>query len=103
MKVYKFIEEIEKLPQNNPISTFEHSNEIISFLKEQWSGLFQRFLQQQSRISENIVIENINATATTLNQLVNFLTEERKNSDNTIKEILFSNHPIFVKLKNLTN
>lgn len=103
IKVYKFIEELENLPQNNPISTFEHSNEIILFLKEQWSGLFQRFLQQQSRLSENKSLENINATAKTQNQLVNFLTEERKNSDNAIKEILLSNHPVFVKLKNITN
>lgn len=103
IKVYKFIEELENLPQNNPISTFEHSNEIISFLREQWAGLFQRFLQQQSRLSENKSIENINATAKTLNQLVNFLTEERKNSDHAIKEILLTNHPVFIKLKNVTN
>lgn len=103
IKVYKFIEELENLPQNNPISTFEHSNEIISFLKEQWSGLFQRFLQQQSRFSENKTLEHINATAKTLNQLVSFLTEERKNSDYAIKEILLTNHPVFIKLKNITN
>lgn len=103
IKIFKFIEETENLPQNNPISTFEHSNDIITFLKEQWSGLFQRFLQQQSRLTENKTLENINATAKTLNQLVNFLTEERKSSDHAIKEILLSNHPVFIKLKSLTN
>ncbi|EJW17215.1 hypothetical protein PAV_4c03180 [Paenibacillus alvei DSM 29] len=78
VKVYKFIEELENLPQNNPISTFEHSNEIVIFLKEQWSGLFQRFLQQQSRLSENKSLENINATAKTLNQLVNFFNGRKE-------------------------
>lgn len=102
-KVYSFIQELDKLPQNNPISTFEHSNEITSFLKEQWAGLFQRFLQQQSRQLEVKTIESINATAKTLNQLVNFLTDDRKNSDHAIKEILISNHPIFDELRSATN
>lgn len=101
-KIFNFIEEVEGLPNNNPISNFENSNEIIFFLREQWAGLFQRFLQQQSKQGETKAVENIHATAHTLNKLVNFLTEERKNSDSTIKEILLSNHPIFQKLREVT-
>lgn len=102
VKIFSFIEEIEGLSHNNPISPFENSQEIIFFLREQWAGLFQRLLQQQSKLGENKTLENINATAQTLNKLVNFLTEERKSSDSAIKEILLSNHPVFQRLKDYT-
>src|SRR5690606_34478915 len=103
VKIFAFIEEIEGLSHNNPISPFENSQEIIFFLREQWAGLFQRLLQQQAKLGEVKTLENINATAQTLNKLVNFLTEERKNSDTAIKEILLSNHPVFMSLKEVTN
>ncbi|MCR8659327.1 DUF4062 domain-containing protein [Paenibacillus endoradicis] len=103
VKIFSFIEEIEALSHNNPISPFENSQEIIFFLREQWAGLFQRLLQQQSKLGESKTLENINATTQTLNKLVNFLTEERKNSDTAIKEILLSNHPVFQRLRDVTN
>lgn len=37
-----------------------------------------------------------------LKELVGFLTEERRNKDDAIKEILLSNHPTFRRLKSLT-
>ena len=41
------------------------------------------------------------STAQTLNQLVTFLTKERRNSDQTIRDILISSHPAFQRLKTL--
>ncbi|MBT3337441.1 MAG: DUF4062 domain-containing protein [Anaerolineae bacterium] len=93
--VYKFIEEIYALPQNNPITPFATSSEIASFLKIQWAGLFQKFLQEQKRISELQVLDEMTGVASTLKELVTFLTEDRKNSDDAIKSIIFANHPAF--------
>ncbi|MBN1960724.1 MAG: hypothetical protein JW841_07235 [Deltaproteobacteria bacterium] len=44
----------------------------------------------------------MNETAQTLNQLVTFLTEERRNRDDAIKDILIFNHPAFRRLADLT-
>lgn len=99
VKVHQFIEYIESLPNNNTIHGFETSSDIISFLKAQWAGLFQRFLEEQTRIKELNVIKGIENTAKTLNQLVTFLTEEKRGKDNTINEILLSNHPAMEQLK----
>ncbi len=101
-KVYKFLEEIESLPSNNPTAPFETSKDIIDYLKEQWAGLFQRSLQEQARQKEVRSLEGIQATAQTLNQLVTFLTEERRDQDQAIKDILLSNHPAFQQLATLT-
>ncbi len=101
IKIHQFIETIEVLPNNNTIHPFETSNDITVFLKEQWSGLFQRFLQEQTRVKEINVIKGIENTAKTLNQLVTFLTEEKRGSENAINEILLSNHPAMEQIKEL--
>lgn len=102
-RVYKFVEEVEALPRNNQIAPFETSQDIVNYLREQWAGLFQRFLQEQSRLKEVRILEDIQATAQTLNQLVTFLTEERKNQDQAVRHILLANHPAFQQLRKLTN
>jgi hypothetical protein len=99
IKIHQFIEYVESLPNNNTIHGFETSIDIISFLKAQWAGLFQRFLEDQIRIKELNVIKGIENTAKTLNQLVTFLTEEKRGKDNTINEILLSNHPAMEQVK----
>ena len=103
VKIHEFIEFVESLPNNNTIHGFETSTDITQFLKLQWAGLFQRFLQEQTRVKELNVIKGIENTAKTLNQLVTFLTEEKRGKDNAINEILLSNHPAMEQVKELLN
>jgi hypothetical protein len=95
IRVYEFIEQLYALPQNNPIQGFETSANITEFLRLQWAGLFQRFLQDQQRLREMRVLEEMNASAKTLRDLVTYLTEERKGTNVAINEILVMNHPAF--------
>lgn len=99
-KVYSFIEEIYALPSGNPIEGFETSDDIVRYLKEQWAGLFQRLLQESARQKEVNIVEGLKATASTLNHLVTFLTEERSKGDLAIRDILLSTHPAFPAVKN---
>lgn len=103
VKVYEFIEQLYQLPKNNPITPFETSSDITKFLKNQWAGLFQRFLQEQKRLSEIKVLDEMKTVSSTLQQLVVFLTEERKNKDNAIKSILMTNHSAFKRFADVTN
>lgn len=98
-RIFSFIEEIQNLPINNPIASFETSSDITEYLKEQWSGLFQRLLAENSKQKEITALDEIKSTAKTLNQLVGFLLEERKNGDLAFKEILLANHPAFNEIK----
>ncbi|MGD1838850.1 MAG: DUF4062 domain-containing protein [Nitrososphaeraceae archaeon] len=101
VKIHEFIEFVESLPNNNTIHGFETSNDITTFLKEQWSGLFQRFLQEQTRQKEISIIKGIETTSKTLNQLVTFLTEEKRDKDKAINDILLSNHPAMEQIKEI--
>lgn len=100
--VYQFLERLYTLPQNNPVTPFSTSADICHFLQTQWAGLFQRFLQEGPRISEMKVLEEMKSVASTLNELVNFLTVERRNRDDAIKNIILSNHPAFRAFAKLT-
>lgn len=101
IKIYQFIENVQSLPNNNTMHGFETSNDIISFLREQWAGLFQRFLQEQIRVKEVNKIVELEKTAETLNQLVGFLTDEKREGNQTIVNILMNNHPAMEQLRNL--
>ena len=50
IRVYEFIERIHSLPKKNPIASFATATDITKYLRMQWAGLFQRFLQDQKRI-----------------------------------------------------
>ncbi len=100
-RVYKFIEEPHALPNNNPITPFGSAQEIVAFLREQWAGMFQRFLRNEERQREVHILKDLQANMQTLNQLVTYLTEEKQNSDEAIREILRANHPAFAQLRKL--
>jgi hypothetical protein len=100
-RVYRFLEEVHALPNNNPITAFGSAEEITIFLREQWAGIFQRFLKSQERQKEVQLVKDLQANMETLNQLVTYLTEEKQNSDAAIREILRSNHPAFGQLRTL--
>jgi hypothetical protein len=99
VKIYQFLEEIEGLPLNNPIAPFETAQDITSYLREQWAGLFQRFLQDQGRHKETDLVQSLSASVETLNELIAFVAEDRQNSNNAIQSILLVNHPIFADIK----
>lgn len=103
VRIYKFLEEVHVLPLLQPVASFESSRDITDYLKEQWSGLFQRMLQESARQREVQFIRDIQSTLSTLNQLVTFLTEERSKGDQAIRDILLSNHPLFQALRKHLN
>lgn len=94
IRIYKFIEEIRALSANNNIKGFETASDITKYLKEQFAGLFQRFLEEQTRIKEISLITNLEKTAQTLNKLVNYLSDENKGQTEEINRILTINHPL---------
>lgn len=98
-RIYEFIEEVKTLSTNNNIKGFETASDITKYLKEQLAGLFQRFLEEQTRVKEISLIRNLEKTAQTLNKLVNFLSDENKGQTEEINKILMINHPLVETLR----
>lgn len=98
-RVFQFMEEVFALPLNNQYTTFESSQDIIIYLQEQWATLFHSLLHDSTKHKESEALEDLKSTAIILKQLVTFLTEEKKNENNNINQILFINHPVFTEIK----
>jgi len=99
VKVYEFIEEVYNLPKNNAIHNFSNASDISTYLKEQWAGLFQRLLNEESNKKEATLIQKLSDTSETLNQLVEYLVSEKKNGENAVTQILTINHPLFREIE----
>ena len=70
VRVFKFLEQIEQLPRNNAIASFETAPDITDYLKEQWAGLFQNLLRQERVKVEGQNLARIERTANTLERLL---------------------------------
>ena len=98
IEIYGFIEVILSLPRNNPVHPFETAEDITEFLREQWAGMFQRFLQEQDRAREVSLILRLDQTASTLDRLVQYLSEQNETQSDALEQIVLSNHPAFRRL-----
>lgn len=98
VKIYEFIEEIKGLTSNNNIKEFTTSSQIQQYLKEQLAGLFQSFLDQQSRMKDIDLASKLENTANTLEKLVDYLKEENKGNTEAVASLLKSTHPLVHKL-----
>lgn len=101
-RIYSFIEELYALPHGNPIFSFRTGADLIKILREQWAGLFQRLLTQETRKGQSALTEQLQQSLQTVDQLVKFLQESHSNQKATFQEIIIINHPIFSKLRELT-
>ena len=99
--IYKFIEEIKSLPNNNNIKEFETADDITSYLKEQFAGLFKQFIIDSKRVKEAYVIKDIEKTAKTLRELVDYLKVENHDKDEAISQIVKINHPLISKIRDV--
>lgn len=99
VRIYTFLEEIYALPNGNPIFPFGTGNDIITILREQWAGLFQRLLIQDTVKAQTTVTQELQRSLQTVDQLVKFLTEEKTKGSQAIQEIIFRDHPLFSALQ----
>lgn len=103
VKIYEFIEEIKGLTSNNNIKEFSTSSQIQQYLKEQLAGLFQSFLDQQSKMKDIDLATKLESTAATLEKLVDYLKETNKGNTEAVASLLKSTHPFVQKLSETLN
>lgn len=104
IKIYHFLDDIHNLPNNNAIMSFETGHEIITLLREQWAGLFQRMLQGQASTGTLETAQELRQGLETVRQVVQLLKsgdEKPDKSDKTINGILMPDHPAFSRVKRL--
>ena len=66
INIFYLIEDILSKPRNNPVHQFDSYNDIESWLKEQWAGLFRELLNQRS---EQTQLTSLSAQVSTLGEI----------------------------------
>lgn len=101
VKIYRFLDEVFSLETNNATMPFETGGDIIALLREQWSGLFQRLLQNSTALSSFDVAKELRQGVESARQLVELLrsSNEKGEEDASIKAILQPNHPAFSRIR----
>ena len=99
--IYRFIEEIKALPNNNNIKEFETADDITSYLREQFAGLMKQYFIDEQKYRETSIIKDINTTADTLKKLVDYIQNTNQDKQEGLKEIIKTSHPIIKTLKEL--
>lgn len=97
--IYKFIEEIKSLPNNNNIKEFETADDITSYLREQFAGLMKQYFMDEQKYRETNIIKDINTTADTLKKLVDYIQNTNQDKQEGLKEIIKTSHPVVKTLK----
>jgi hypothetical protein len=100
-RVFEFLEQIEKLPRNNATSSFETASDITEYLREQWAGLFQNFLQLQLARAERQNLVLIERTANTLERLLAVAVENSNDANQLARDVILTNHPAFAEIQQL--
>jgi nucleoside 2-deoxyribosyltransferase len=103
VRIYAFLDEVESLPKNNATTPFGSVQDITNYLREQWAGLFQRFLRERELVGSINIMKDMQSTVETLNQLVSYLSKQKEGSDEVIKWVLTENHPIFAQIAKATS
>jgi Domain of unknown function (DUF4062) len=100
-KVFEFLDEVNQLPIGNPLFSFDTSNELIAILKEQLSGLFKRFLGEESQKQQNRLFDELKASIATVGELAKYLTAKSDQGQDFVNKILITDHPLFAALRNV--
>lgn len=92
VNVFALIEHILSQPRNNPFQTFERFEEIDSWLKEQWAGLFRELLRSTSN-SEKIanLSQHMNELTQTTETLKTYLEALMQETPKREVELLIQN------------
>lgn len=103
IKIYQFIDELRGLTSNNNIMAFETSADIKKYLKEQFAGLFQSALNEQSRTKEIELVSKLENTSKVLERLVDYLKESSEGKEDGISKFLKMSHPLVNHLEEELN
>lgn len=108
VRIYKFLEQVYALGINNQIKGFSSIPEVTLYLREQWAGLFEAHLAQQTNEKTQQLADTMQSTVETLKDLVNLLKQERAGLTSDLETktlaldaIILQNHPVFSRIQRI--
>ncbi|MBX3400045.1 MAG: DUF4062 domain-containing protein [Gemmataceae bacterium] len=101
VEIFKFLDDVYELPNNNQTYPFATAEDITKMLREQWAGLLQRSLQQGQQKTAINLTDKMENVIGKLDGLVQSLANKSAVASETAETILAINHPLFSRLQKL--
>ncbi len=101
VRIYSFIEFCERLPQNNAISSFETSQDITRYLKEQWAGLFQQLLRTPEDDTLDSMVKISENESRAIDLYCDRNGRDPKRAVSLIQQALWADHPAVRRVRQL--
>ena len=99
LQIFAFLSEIYDLKNNNPVQPFDTSFDIVSNLREQWAGLFQRLLVQQSSGLQASLFHELKQALDAARSLVDVVSSKADKGNAAVADIILTTHPLFAALR----
>ncbi len=103
VKIYQFLEEIHKLTTNNNIKTFDSSSEIQDYLKEQFAGLFQSFLESSAKTRDFSLSKKLEELSEKFDSLSSKYDQICDNISQAIYTNQYMTHPVVLRVATILN
>lgn len=94
-RVHEFLTEIRQLPLGYPIFPFETATDIVTVLREQFAGLFQRLLSEVQLQQSHSLVSQLQSSLDSVTNLVQNLAKEKTENSLALRFFLETNHPVF--------
>lgn len=101
VRIYQFLEEIHKLTTNNNIKTFDSSSEIQEYLKEQFAGLFQSFLEASAKSKDFSLSKKLEELVGRFEALSDKYVQANKDAEQTLRQVQYVTHPVVHRISSL--
>ena len=101
IKIHKFIAELKTNNNNFPIQDFESVLDITNSIKDQFAGLFQNLLQNESTITNEKTYYDLVDTSNEIKNLVKSFEEEKELFFKKFDSTFFANNPLMTVLRNV--
>lgn len=79
IRVHQYISEIKDTVRNSPIIPFNSVSDIIDNLKNQFAGLFQYLLTQESAVTESATYYDLQQTSFEIKEAIKSFIDEKEN------------------------
>ena len=101
IKIHQFIAELKTNNNNFPIQDFESVLDITNSIKDQFAGLFQNLLQNESTITNEKTYYDLVDTSNEIKNLVKSFEEEKELFFKKFDSTIFVNNPLMKVLRDV--
>lgn len=99
IRIHEFISELKSTVKNSPIQPFESVSDIVTNLKSQFSGLFQRLLTQEASATESKTVYDLQATSDEIKNLIKDISRQNDEFVRKFDSTMYATIPALTRIR----